>query len=164
MPHTDYVNEGIHAYEQVLELHGPAGLDFLNARVPHRFTGVYRLQEGFTHNVYLYDKAHEVIPDFLKAVPLGDSFCQFVLRDGYFYSSNTQEDPRLNGHKYQGVIGTYYGVPLLDNQGCLYGTLCHFDVPTHTISDAEFALLTQAGRLLPRYLFRSLLGATKQNL
>ena len=155
MPYTAYVDAGIRAYEQVLEIHGPAGLDFLNARVPHRFTGVYRLENGVMYNVYLHDKAGEVIPEFLKAVPLGDSFCQFVLRDGFFCTSDTLANPMLNGHKYQGVIGAYYGVPLVDNYGALYGTLCHFDVPNYRISDEEFAFFTKAALLLPKYLFRS---------
>lgn len=155
MPYTAYVEEGMRAYEQVLEIHGPAGLDFLNARVPHRFTGVYRLENGVLHNVYLHDKAGEVIPDFLKAVPLQDSFCQFVLRDGCLRTCDTTATPMLDGHKYQGVIGAYYGLPLIDNHGGLYGTLCHFDVATYSISDEEFAFLSKAARLLPKYLFRS---------
>lgn len=155
MSYAAYVEKGLRDYEQVLEMHGPAGLDFLNARVPHRFTGVYRLQDGVMYNVYLYDKLGEVIPEFLQAVPLHDSFCQFVLRDGQFCTSNTALEPLLNGHKYQGVLGAYYGIPLVNNYGDLYGTLCHFDVATHAITNEEFAFFTKAALLLPKYLWRS---------
>ena len=154
MPNTAYVAEGIRAYEQVLERDGPAGLDFLNARVPHRFTGVYRLEDGVMHNVYLHDKQGEIIPEYLQAVPLGDSFCQFVLRDREFRTCDTAREPMLNGHKYQGVIGAYYGVPLVNNYGDLYGTLCHFDVLNYSISDDEFAFFSKAALLLPKYLLR----------
>lgn len=155
MPYTAYVAAGLNGYEQVLEMHGPAGLDFLNARVPHRFTGVYRLEDGVLHNVYLHDKEGEVIPDFLQAVPLGDSFYQFVLRDREFRTCDTAREPMLDGHKYQGVIGAYYGVPLVNNYGDLFDTLCHFDVLNYSISDEEFAFLNKAALLLPKYLLRS---------
>lgn len=154
MVDNHYIQEGVAEYVDVLETHGPAGLDFLNARVPHRFTGVYRLEAGVFHNAYLHDKLGEVMPEFLKAVPLQDSFCQFVLRDGYFCTCNTGLDSRLDGHKYQGVLNTYYGVPLLNNAGELYGTLCHFDAQEFVLHDEEFAFLQRAALVLPKYLFR----------
>ena len=61
----------------------------------------------------------------------------------------------LDGHKYQGVIGAYYGVPLVNNYGDLFGTLCHFDVLNYSISDEEFAFLNKAALLLPKYLLGS---------
>lgn len=152
--HQAYIEEGLFGYTQILEAEGPAGLAYLNARVEHRFTGVYQLVNGEMHNVYLYDKLGEIIPEFLKAVPLEDSFCQFVLRDGLFCTSNTALDARLNGHKYQGVLGAYYGVPLLNNAGELYGTLCHFEEANQELPDAEFAFFQKAAQVLPKYLFR----------
>lgn len=155
MPHEFYITEGVEGYVRVLESQGPAGLDFLNARVPHRFTGVYKLEGGILHGMYLHDKQGQIVPEFLKAVPLADSFCQFVLRDGCFVTCDSGQDARLDQHKYQGVMGSYYGLPLLNNYGELYGTLCHFDVTNHALSDAEFAFLQKAARVLPKYLFRT---------
>lgn len=154
MPQTAALQDAVSGYTQVLSTEGPAGLAYLNARVPHRLTGVYRLQAGVLHNVFLHDKAGEVIPEFLKAVPLGDSFCQYVLRDGWFQTCDTACDDRLNGHKYQGAIGAYYGVPLLNNAGMLYGTLCHFDSAILPLEDAEFAVLQQCAKVLPWFLMR----------
>lgn len=151
---NSWIQEGITGYTHVLETRGPAGLDFLNARVNHRFTGVYRLEEGKFHNVYLHDKLGEATPEFLQVVPLQDSFCQFVLRDGFFCTFNTSLDARLDGHKYQGILNTYCGVPLLNNQGELYGTLCHFDEHACPLSDEEFVFLQRAAAVLPRYLLR----------
>lgn len=161
MTHQAYIAQGVRDYTQVLERQGPAGLDFLNARVAHRFTGVYQLVDGVMRNIYLHDKQGEIIPEFLKAVPLADSFCQFVLREGYFCTANTAQDARLNGHTYQGVLGAYYGVPLLSNAGELFGTLCHFEQPNHALPDAEFAFLQKAAQVLPKYLFRHTQGAAR---
>lgn len=74
------------------------GLRFLNERVPHRFTGVYRLVDGTMHNLRLVDKRGEIALEALLAVPLTSSFCQFVLRDGQFASARTGQDARLDGH------------------------------------------------------------------
>ena len=129
-----------------------AAIQYLNAGVAHRFTAVYRLDGGMLRNVMLYDKLGEICPEYLAEVPLATSFCQFVLRDGVFKTSNTAADPRLDGHPYQGVLICYHGVPLLSATGELWGTLCHFDVQELTLSDAEFELQQQASKLLPPYL------------
>ena len=150
-----YVEAAIHDYVQVLERKGPAGLEFLNARVPHRFTAIYQLDGSLLRNAYLHDKLGEVISDDLRVVPLKDSFCQFVLRDGYFKTSNSAQDVRLNGLKFQGVLGAYYGVPLLDNRGSLYGTLCHFDRPNAPLEEREFMVLQRVAKILSAYLFRT---------
>jgi hypothetical protein len=129
-----------------------AALAYLNAGVDHRYTGIYRLRDGVMKNIELADKEGEMRPDFLAEVPLGDSFCQFVLRDGFLRMSDSGADARLDGHKYQGVLLAYTGVPIEDEAGGLWGTLCHFDARTVDISDAAFDLLQQAAKALPPHL------------
>lgn len=130
-----------------------AGLRFLNQRVDHRFTAVYRLEDMVLHNVSLVDKVED---DFdrtaLQAIPLGDSFCQFVLRDGFFRTSRTTGMGELDGHLYQGVLESYVGLPLMSSPDKMFGTLCHFDFGEKPMSDEEFAFLQKVARLLPRYL------------
>lgn len=139
--------------QSVLEERGlHAGLKYLNDPLTHRYTGVFQLDNGVLRNIDLYDKVGEVMPDFLAEVPLEDSFCQFVLRDGLFCTDNSAADPRLDGHKYQGVLLTYHGVPLLGDRGELWGTLCHFDAEAKTLSDEDFTVLQQAARVIPAYL------------
>lgn len=148
------MTESLGAFRAALEAKGPPGLDFLNARVPHRYTGIYALVDGVLHNLHLHDKLGEMRPEFLATVPLQDSFCQFVLRDGVFATSDSGTDRRLDGHKYQGALLAYHGVPLLDDQGQLFGTLCHFDTAAHGLSDDELAFMREAARELPRHLRR----------
>lgn len=146
-------------YRLLLEQHGPAGLAFLNARVPHRYTGIFRLHQGALHNTFLFDKLGEMVPEFLQVVPLLDSFCHLTLRDGVFATHDSAGDKRLDGHKYQGVLLSYIGLPLLDNQGELYGTICHFDAQALQLADAEFDILRKAAQLLPAYLNKGLSAA-----
>lgn len=143
----------LHDFRSVLDTRGlHAGLKFLNGPVAHRYTGVFQLNNGVFRNVDLYDKEGEVMPEFLAEVPLTDSFCQFVIRDGVFCTDNTSADRRLDGHKYQGVLLTYHGVLVVDNKGELSGTLCHFDADSRKLPDEYFTILQQAARIIPPYL------------
>lgn len=146
------VNEQLFEYRARLRADGPAALDFLNQRVPHRYSAVYALAGGHLRNLFLYDKRGEVVPEFLQVVPFEHSFCQFVLRDGIFLTDDSGSDVRLDGHPYQGVMVSYHGVPLLDNRSEVFGTLCHFDVVSYDLPESELELLRLAARELPRYL------------
>ncbi|RYF26468.1 MAG: guanylate cyclase [Comamonadaceae bacterium] len=137
-----------------------AAIAALNAAVPHRYTGVYRLRGDALHNVVLHDKQDEVRPQELAVVQLGDSFCQFVLRDGNFLVADSNQEARLDGHRFQGVVVSYHGVPVADNAGGLYGTLCHFDLIEHELPQGQFELLEAAGKMLFPYL-RGLDGDTQ---
>ncbi len=126
----------------------PAALGQLNARVPHRYTAAYRLRDGELHCAYLFDKQGENQPGFLASVPLHDSFCQYVFREGVFLIEDSAQDPRLEGHPYQGIVAAYHAVPLLGSHGELQGTLCHLDVVPRTVPDSEIEALQKAARTL----------------
>lgn len=128
-----------------------AGLDQLNRRVSHRFTAVYRLEGDTLRNVAIVDKLCEVVPEQLLAVPLGSSFCQFVLRDGVF-TIDGSSDPRLVGHPYEGIVNAYVGLPLMETGGELLGTFCHFDFEPLQITDTEFQFMEKVARELPPFL------------
>jgi len=130
------------------------GLQLLNDPIEHRYTGIYRLTGGVLMNIELIDKEGEIKPEFLMEVPLEDSFCQFVLRDGVFRTSDTGKEPVLDGHKYQGVLLSYTGVPIVGPDGELYGTLCHFDALKRDLPEKDFEVLKDAARLIPDYLPR----------
>ncbi|VTU38526.1 GAF domain-containing protein [Variovorax sp. RA8] len=140
-------------FSTILHEGGPAAaLAYLNEAVPHRYSAVYRLDGDKLQNLFLHDKQGEVRPEFLATVPFEVSFCQFALRDGTFRTHDSAQDARLDGHPYQGVMVSYHGVPLLDDLGELFGTLCHFDVSAHGLPDDEFELLEKAARIFPAYL------------
>jgi hypothetical protein len=132
---------------------GLAGaLGVLNRRVPHRFTAVYRLVGHALHNIATIDKHLHLDPLDLKVVPLQDSFCQFVLRDGLFLTRDSGTDPRLSGHPYSGIVGCYAGVRIRDREGQMAGTLCHFDLDSFDLTDDEYLLLDRAASLVRAFL------------
>ena len=149
------LHRDISTFTSILRSRGTqASVDYLNAGVPHRYTGVYRIESGMFRNVVLTDKLGEIKPEYLEVVPFEASFCQFVVREGVFRTENSALDARLDGHPYQGVVVCYHGVPMMGRDGELLGTLCHFDLQDHDIQDGEFQLLTMAGRVLPDFVPR----------
>lgn len=136
-------------FAAVLELEGlEAGIRFLNKRVLHRFTAVYRLEDTVMRIVHVLDKEGGKVLPALTNVPLADSFCQFVIRDGGFVTSNSAQDYRLAGHKYQDVIASYVGMPLRGRNGQLWGTFCHMDLVPRPINNQELEFLQQVAVLL----------------
>lgn len=141
----------IDAFKSTLALAGAdSALGFLNAGVPHRYSAVYRLEGEVLRNVLLHDKVGEIRPSYLAEVPFETSFCQFVLRDGHFKTSDSAADRRLDGHPYQGVMVSYHGVPIVSD-GEVWGTLCHFDVAAQPLTDREFELLREAAAVTPGF-------------
>lgn len=147
-------NDHYTALENILNRDGlKAGLAWLNSRVPHRFTAVYLLDSLVLKSREVVDKDGEAAtPPVLMEVPLETSFCQYVLRDGQFITGDSGLDNRLDGHPYQGVMGSYVGLPLQGNADSLMGTFCHFDFENRQLPDDEFAFLQRVARLLPRYV------------
>ena len=92
----------------------PAGLQYLNSRVAHRCTAIYRLENSTMRCLHLHDQVREFASEFLDVVPLDDSYCQFVLRDGFFLSEKTSNDRRLDGNSHQRMELSYHGVPIVD--------------------------------------------------
>lgn len=143
--------ESVQQLRALIEAHGmDKALQVLNKRVPHRFTAIYRFNGEAMVNVSFADKQGEPLPPDFASVPVGSSFCQFVMRDGWLKLEG--DDPRLEGHVYRGVMQSYVGMPLMRSDSEVYGTFCHFDFPPVSIPDSEFGFLTRVAKVLPSYL------------
>ena len=146
-PHADLTT-----LRHILDTGGlAAGLQFLNARVDYRCSAIYRLDKLTMQNVVTYDRTGAV-NNALVAVPLTDSFCQHVIQDGSFATQDSGQDPRLDDNPYQGVVVSYYGLPLMRTPDEIFGTFCHFDYVERSVPDGEIAFLEKVARLLPAYL------------
>lgn len=144
-----------HAFKQALERGGiVSGLKHLNDRVSRRLTVICQLRGLAVHCAYLFDKTGELTTDVMDVRPLGESFCQFAVRDGNFVTDNTVVDKRLDGNPNQGVVVCYYGHPGLDRMATMLGTLCHFDFVPQEPPDGEFEYLQLAARQIGSYLHR----------
>jgi hypothetical protein len=143
------MSRSIEEVARALATHGPPGvLEYLNDGVPHRYTAVYRRSGAILHNVLLHDKQRKRRPEFLALVPYEHSYCQYVVRDGWFRTDDSSADMRLQGHPLQGLVVSYQSVPIHDHAGKFWGTLCHLDMKGLSLPDPEFELLRGAAELL----------------
>ena len=129
-----------------------AGLIFLNARVAHRCTAVYKLDSSVLTLVARVDKLDDESSSGLSDVPLTDSFCQFVVKTGPVLIVNSKNDPRVVASPYAGPVVGYVGLPLIRGPGELFGTFCHYDFCEQPMLDEEFVFLQGAARLLPGFI------------
>ena len=130
-----------------------AALKVLNDRVVQRYSAVYRTTpERRLENVAFVDKLQLPYPEHLLAVPYGMSFCQFTFAEGEFRTSDSSMDPRLDGHPYKGLVNSYHAVRIVDDDGEITGSVCHFDMDAGPLDDEDFVLLQRAARVLHAHL------------
>lgn len=129
----------------------PGALEFLNRRVPHRYTAVYRFDGSVVCNLGIHDRLGE-LQSPLPPTPAETTLCQYVTPQQAFVSENVLEDPRLTNHYQRGLINAYVGLPLSRGPRHLYGTLCQMDPETQKLSDSEYRFLEMVAPLLLDYL------------
>lgn len=114
----------------------------------YRFIGIFRFKDGKANAAIHYDREN---PAQLHATEVPDTatYCCFV-RDskGVFTTVNALVDPRLDEHPARAEVLAYCGVPVLDPEGHLLGTLCHYDVAPRDASQLDLELLVQVAATL----------------
>lgn len=135
-------------FEAILYSAGiPAALGFLNARTPHRFTGIYRYDGDMLRNEYLYDQFH---PKVIKGedVPLAQAYCSIVAHTGA--ALEVLDTAKLSPS--QIIAGSpvisYCGVLIRDYQDQPFGALCHFDMKPCQVRVSDLPLLEAVAPLL----------------
>ena len=147
------IKEQMLAFEQTLASQGlHSSLQFLNQRVNHRFTAVFRLDKSELSLVHLIDKLDDPSTKPASPVPFANSFCELVMTQGAVMTANSVPDKRFDGRFSQGIVIGYVGLPLVQRGGALYGTLCHLDYSEKLVNDDEFAFLQNVVGVLPPYL------------
>jgi GAF domain-containing protein len=132
-----------------------AGLRCLNSHTPHRFTAMYLVSDEFCRNMFGIDKMDPSVTA-LPDVPGTASYCAFTRRRGKTLAfADAMEVPEFNNHPARAEVRSYCAVPLVDSEGNIFGTVCHFDYDVLPISDETVDLLERAAELLG-YLPKSL--------
>ena len=125
-----------------------AVLIYLNGLTEHRFTALYRFDLEQLKNVYFFDRERpdvETCPD----IPVMASYCVFVRNSGNtFVTMDSMVDARVTGHPKRLEVRSYCGVPLVDEDGRAFGTICHFDTQPLSISDQNVELMESVAGLL----------------
>ena len=145
-------NLEIAAFKAKLEAGGvEAAIEFLNSRTPFRYSAIFRLEGDQIRNLYLYDRKHQTMSQ-PHPMPLRESFCQIVVDEGTFTTVHSAVDARVDGHAKQGVLNAYFGLPLVDTPGSIFGTFCHFDPEPKSLDTPEIPFLEAVTPLLMPYL------------
>jgi GAF domain-containing protein len=124
-----------------------AVLVYLNSLTAHRFTALYRFDDEMLQNLYFYDREQPTF-DSCPEIPVMASYCVFVRSSRKTFAiSDSITDNRLGDHCKRREIRSYCGVPLLDEDGRMFGTICHFDHRPIPIGDDSVALMEAVASL-----------------
>ncbi len=127
-----------------------AAIAYLNSLTGHRFTSLYRFDGETLRNITFYDRDR---PDLesCEEIPVMASYCVFVRDSGaQFMTADARNDERVKDHPKQNTIQSYCGVPLRNEEGKIFGTICHFDFKSGPISDLDVELLEYMATLLQK--------------
>jgi GAF domain-containing protein len=138
----DNLKSLIEDLQHVIENEGVHGvLRLVNRRAPHRFTGVYRLEEPTLRAVQLFDRENPALQVGSDA-PMKETYCSITAAQAEpFFTADAGQDARLGEHSARESTLSYCGVPLLDESGTPVGTFCHFDVIPREIPVEEISVL-----------------------
>ena len=124
------------------------GLAYLLGLTDYRFIGIWRFQDGKANAAVHYDRED---PETTHAVEVPDNatYCCYV-RDnkGVFMTAHAMLDPPTVGHPAREVVPTYCGVPVMDAEGTILGTLCHYDLVPRDPSQIDLELMLQVSSFL----------------
>ena len=120
----------------------------LLALTDYRFIGIFRFKNGQAAAAVHYDREN---PNELRSaeVPETATYCCYV-RDsrGAFTTANALLDARLDGHAAREAVPAYCGVPIMDSEGVIFGTLCCYDVVPRDPAQVDMPLLLQVASRL----------------
>ena len=126
-----------------------AAIAFLNSLTTHRFTALY-LFDGHVE-IAAFGTARTPRHNRRRTSRFWPHIAVYV-RDSSstFATSDSLQDERVAGHPKRLQVQAYCGVPLLDDDGRVFGTICHFDLWPMAISDENVTLLEAFSQLLPQ--------------
>ncbi|RPD44149.1 hypothetical protein DNI29_22395 [Hymenobacter sediminis] len=128
----------------------PTALHYLNARTPHRYTGLWRFEGNMLRNVALYDRADPTRQRGEDA-PLSATYCALVGRQqAPLAIHDATTDARAQG--VPTPVVSYCGVLVQDAQGRPFGTLCHYDLDRCQPRLSDVPLLEAAAALFYEHL------------
>lgn len=130
-----------------------AALGYLNARTPHRFTGIFKyVDTDQLQNVCLFDREDSKAQTW-PTFPRKQSFCSVIQTTGNsFVIANALTDQRVSNHPAARRVASYCGVPLTHPDGSLYGSLCHFDFHPVPYADLDLSFLELSVPIFMRLL------------
>lgn len=143
--------EAFAKFDRILRTKGARdALGYLVGLSSYRFIGIFRFENGKANAAIHYDRENPAQTS-AQEVPDTATYCCFV-RDsrGVFMTANAMADPRLLEHPARAAVAAYCGVPVMDPEGVLLGTLCHYDLVPRDPEQLDLALIVEVASTLAR--------------
>jgi GAF domain-containing protein len=142
------------AFAQFLETLRAQGirqaLAYLLSLTDYRFISVFRFGDGMACATAHYDREN---PDALDTdgVPDAGVYCEYV-RDGKlsFVTADATADERLGKHPAHTSVVACCALPVVDANGVVLGSLCHYDLVARDPGQIDLALLQEVTGVLAR--------------
>lgn len=125
-----------------------ASLVHLLTGIDYRFIGIFRFEGGMATAAVHYDREN---PDQLRIaeVPQNTTYCYFIKESrGVFTTGNSLADERLVMHPARSTVLSYCGVPIVDREGALLGSLCCYDVVPRSVEQVDMGLMMRVANML----------------
>ncbi len=125
-----------------------AALVHLLMETDYRYIGIFRFEGGMATAAVHYDREN---PDQLRIaeVPQNTTYCYFIKEShGVFTTPNALADERLVLHPARTTVQSYCGVPILDREGMLLGSLCCYDVVPRSVEQVDMGLMMRVANML----------------
>lgn len=140
----------VEATDLAFAARGARVLALLNSRVPHRFTGIYRLDPPMLRSVRLFDRENPALEVGVDGPHARDVLLHRGHRRGAVHHAGRGERRAVAAHPARESTLACRGVPLVGEGGTPLGTLCHFDLVPRPVRHGEIPLLLAAAPLLLR--------------
>ena len=136
-------------FKEALDTDGlRTGLAFLLGLTDYRFIGIWRFNAGHANAAVHFDRENPAVLH-AQEVPDSATYCCYV-RDsnGVFMTAHAMLDPNTEGHPARDAVQAYCGVPVMDPEGNLLGTLCHYDLVPRDPDQVDIDLMLEVASTL----------------
>jgi CheY-like chemotaxis protein len=139
-------------------------LRLVNATGPFRYTAILRFDDDKRlTSVWTFDREAPDVDSFPVDKSVEDSYCARVLETSEpFLMPDAALDPSVQNHPARHSVLSYCGVPLIEDDGSVFGTLCQFDVTPRFFQPSTVERLSAAATVLRGHL--ATLNATREPL
>lgn len=113
----------------------------LLALTDFRYIGIWRFKDGMATAAVHFDRQD---PTAIASgiVPQTATYCCYVRESGVpFKTPQALLDERLASHPARETVASYVGVPVMDSNGSIVGTLCHYDLVPRDVEQVDTKLM-----------------------
>lgn len=138
-------------FRSVLLMEGVrSALAYLVGLSDYRYIALQRVEGGAVRHLAYLDRLNPHIAD-PGPMPAERSYCTFVAHSRQVFRTNdSYADERLHAHPSRGMIRSYCGIPLFDEDGRLIGVMSHWDVMPRSASQLDYLLMLEVAGALVR--------------